>query len=492
MALWLLGLVPGQRGAIALPSLTLWSCLVAVVSCFGVMASNCPDAPNTVRLVVPAGQRAVVGLFFVQKQVFEDLLGLDRAAIFCVQCFPSSGFFDVTFCRPSDLQTCLLRYQEKKDDPLLQGFQLLSSEVKQRIPLVVQMYNPFVRDAEVVAFLARYCEVLSEGVKQTNVLGTFNGQRKYFVRLRQDAEGVGGVKHPPQMFSIGSNRGVLWYPGQPLFCRNCFSFGHRREDCVAGQVCRNCYQPGHFMSECPAGRACHLCGSRDHLARQCPGVPRLWSGPVPHASAAMASPPGRVRSFAEVAGGGASAAARSACTAAPVVLCPDASRSLPGDVSSVDEGSAASPGGDCVPESLVSGGETGGAGGGGAAGAASDAASDTASDAELNMDLSRDSLKRKKKGCPGAGSPPPPRMVDSPCSPGGSGDCDSDSTCLSFLVPEQLDSMQAVMGFPPRKQLKHKEKTRKPPAGTVEPPPPREEKPVSAPRPERTPWKPCA
>ena len=80
-----------------------------------------PDAPNTIRLVVTEQKRADVGLYFVQKTVFEELFGMTRESIFCVQCFPSSGFYDVTFWMKADMQTCWLRQTEKAGDPILEG-----------------------------------------------------------------------------------------------------------------------------------------------------------------------------------------------------------------------------------------------------------------------------------------------------------------------------------------------------------------------------------
>lgn len=160
-----------------------------------------------------------------------------RETVFCVQCFPSTGVYDVTFWSKADMQTCWLWQAEKMDDPLLEGVTFYCTESKQRLPVVVHMYNPFVRDEEIRAFLSLYCDFVSAGSKQTNIFGTFNSRRKFWVQQKRDPEGIGGVRHPPQTFSIGSNHGYLWYPGQPTFCRHCYSFGHTKDECEIGQVC---------------------------------------------------------------------------------------------------------------------------------------------------------------------------------------------------------------------------------------------------------------
>lgn len=47
-----------------------------------------------------------------------------------MQCFPTSGLFDVTFWKKEDLQTCLLWKGDKVEDPLLEGVTFLCSESK--------------------------------------------------------------------------------------------------------------------------------------------------------------------------------------------------------------------------------------------------------------------------------------------------------------------------------------------------------------------------
>lgn len=278
------------------------------VWCDGIrMVVVAPDAPNTIRLVVTEPKRADVGLYFVQKTVFEELFVMTLESIFCVRCFPSSGFYNVTFWTKADMQTCWLKQAEKIGDPVLEGVTFLCSESKQRVPLMVHKYNPFAKDEEIQIFLLRYCESVSAGSKQTNVFGTFNGHRKFWVQFRKDPEGIGGVRHPPQVFSIGPNRGYLWYPGQPVFCRLCFSFGHSKENCQSGQVCRNCFKATHATTDCPEKRSCHLCGSRCHLARACPKVPRTsgtdgMPGQSNPAKEGGSEPKGKA-SYAEIVGG---------------------------------------------------------------------------------------------------------------------------------------------------------------------------------------------
>lgn len=238
------------------------------------MAEIPPSAPNTVRLYLPAEKKSVLTIVDIQGHIVEDLLKMPRAEIFCVQAFPNQGFYDISFGSLDSYRTFLVRTHEMVDHPDLQGMKFVVPQPRrqQRTPVTVQMYNPFVHDGEIIAFLERYCLYVSPGEKRKNCLGTFNGLRRFWVEFRPDSDGIGGLSHPPQSFSIGSNRGFLFYPGQPSFCRDCFSFGHTRDTCSTGQVCKNCFRTGHRTADCDLARKCHFCSSTEHLAKQCPKV----------------------------------------------------------------------------------------------------------------------------------------------------------------------------------------------------------------------------
>ncbi|KAJ8335392.1 hypothetical protein SKAU_G00387340 [Synaphobranchus kaupii] len=96
------------------------------------------------------------------------------------------------------------------------------------------------------------------------------------VRFKRDYLGVGGFAHPPEAFAIGPDRGYLWYPGQPVYCRRCGSFGHIKE-VYTSKKCRNCLAGDHETKDCVAPKTCNLCGSSDHLFRGCPDRQRSFA-----------------------------------------------------------------------------------------------------------------------------------------------------------------------------------------------------------------------
>ncbi|MBN3287706.1 ZCHC3 protein, partial [Polyodon spathula] len=133
----------------------------------------------------------------------------------------------------------------------------------------VHMYNPFVHTEDVSTFLGQYCNVVRPPEKWIDEFGLWTGTWKVWTRFRPHKEGYEGVKHPPSSFSIGFNRGYLFYAGQPKVCRKYNEMGHEARKCN-GMYCKNCDKKGHNTKDCKEKRKCNLCGSANHLYYKCP------------------------------------------------------------------------------------------------------------------------------------------------------------------------------------------------------------------------------
>lgn len=96
------------------------------------------------------------------------------------------------------------------------------------------------------------------------------------MKLRADPALPGGLVHPPGSFFIGSNRGFLRYPGQPVYCRRCGALEHVKADC-GGQRCHFCGSMEHVATDCPEPKTCSLCVGKDHLYRACPSRQRSYA-----------------------------------------------------------------------------------------------------------------------------------------------------------------------------------------------------------------------
>lgn len=90
-----------------------------------------------------------------------------------------------------------------------------------------------------ITFLERHCEAVKGGQRVRDRFGIWTGKRRFYVKLRVDPSVSGSLVHLPGSFTIGPNRGFLYYPGQPAYCRRCGGEGHVKADCE-GQRCRFC------------------------------------------------------------------------------------------------------------------------------------------------------------------------------------------------------------------------------------------------------------
>ncbi|MGH0124254.1 UNVERIFIED_CONTAM: hypothetical protein FKN15_017941 [Acipenser sinensis] len=233
---------------------------------------------NTVRfnLKKKDGVLPVLGRTDFAKKIVLGKLGCSTADIYCLQDVTSRGIFDVTFATASICSTVWKRCLEGKNSAPLLDFVIEPLFVREIRPLTVHMYNPYVQDADIATFLKRFCDVLSTGSKIRDSLGIWNAKRQFRVRLRPCSTVEGGVIHPPASFSIGGNRGYLYYPGQPIRCRKCGREGHTAEACVA-DFCRKCQTEGHTASGCAAPVECNLCGSQEHVFKNCPSRVRSYA-----------------------------------------------------------------------------------------------------------------------------------------------------------------------------------------------------------------------
>uniref|UniRef100_A0A8C1S1M9 CCHC-type domain-containing protein n=1 Tax=Cyprinus carpio TaxID=7962 RepID=A0A8C1S1M9_CYPCA len=213
--------------------------------------------------------------FFV-VDILQGVFKIQADEVFCLQEFAVSGFLDLTFFALKDCVVFFEAWKKKEDHKLLEGLQLQPVFIQDFIPLTIHVYNPFVEDGDVLALVKRYCEEVRGGEHLKDRFGIWNGKRRYMVKLKLDPSVQGSVLHPPGSFSIGPNKGFLYYPGQPLYCRRCGGQGHVKMDCK-GERCRFCGESNHVAGICTAPKCCSLCGSDEHLYRGCPGRKKSYA-----------------------------------------------------------------------------------------------------------------------------------------------------------------------------------------------------------------------
>lgn len=208
---------------------------------------------NTVRLLVNPSKKDYIGLAYVVWDVLEDLAGVARSEIFCLQDCPKRGLYDITFHQEDRCHDFLECLRVNKGSPVLAHIKFLPLFGFRERPMIVHLFNPYADIRVVMTYLERYCDSVRGGVKQQNAYGIFNGKYKLWVRLKVEPACVAGVKHPPANFCIAGIYGFLVYHGQPSSRKTLSPSGHFpfEKICRCGGDHQECDFGGHPFIEHP-------------------------------------------------------------------------------------------------------------------------------------------------------------------------------------------------------------------------------------------------
>lgn len=235
------------------------------------------------------------------RRLLFDLLKLTVGDILCLQWNAGERSYDLTLKEETKYQEVLAAVKTQEGVRPYSAFNIMSlSKLNFRI-ITVHMYNPHVSDLALTAFLGQYGEVLSGARYIKDPLGLWTGRRQFQVLLKEDREGLDDLSHPPAFFSLGADRGFLYYNRQPQFCRRCKGVGHVERDC-GGRRCRFCQSEDHETRHCREPKKCHGCGLAEHLFRDCPSVKQTYAaaaGPSGAGSKGRWPQPTRVQAAAK-------------------------------------------------------------------------------------------------------------------------------------------------------------------------------------------------
>uniref|UniRef100_A0A8C7NHZ5 CCHC-type domain-containing protein n=1 Tax=Oncorhynchus mykiss TaxID=8022 RepID=A0A8C7NHZ5_ONCMY len=234
---------------------------------------------NTVRFAWKDKEIEPFGRETFGRTILMWILKLTGKDVFCLQGYPLEGTYDVALHSEEKHDEILKKVREVGGARPMCHYEVTSLAKNNFRIVTVNIYNPYVKDKEVRAFLGRYMDGISSARHLKDSLGFWNGRRDFQALLREDPKGLGGYLHPPAMFSLGADKGTLFYARQPPFCRSCMAYGHILASCST-RKCRFCGSGEHDAKDCDELKACHGCGSSAHLWQECPASQRSYVSAV--------------------------------------------------------------------------------------------------------------------------------------------------------------------------------------------------------------------
>ncbi|CAB1314524.1 unnamed protein product [Coregonus sp. 'balchen'] len=217
------------------------------------------------------------------RTILMGVLKLEVKDVLCLQANPLEGAYDVVLHTEGKHDKVMGRVKVVEKARPMCHYEVASLARNSFRVVTVNMFNPHVKEEEVRAFLGRYMDNVSSARLLKDTLGFWNGRRSFQALLKEDPGGLGGYLHPPALFSLGADRGTLFYARQPPFCRRCMTYGHNFASC-GGRKCRVCGSGAHKAKDCGEQKKCHgtsvegLHGSPQVVCSGCRGGSRCRRG----------------------------------------------------------------------------------------------------------------------------------------------------------------------------------------------------------------------
>ncbi|XP_031758958.1 uncharacterized protein LOC116411112 [Xenopus tropicalis] len=173
--------------------------------------------------------------------------------------------YDLVFKTSQGLEHFWQDYDNFKNVGLWKNFRVIPITKPETRKVTVLFKNDRVPPEDILLWLKRHCKVLTPLRMDIDNNGYWSGGWCANVELivRHNVP-----HHLPNSLYIGSERGIVFYPGQPRACFKCGSYRHRARDCAVVR-CSLCGGEGHTSKQCEDVK-CNLCGHFGHPHRACP------------------------------------------------------------------------------------------------------------------------------------------------------------------------------------------------------------------------------